>query len=89
MTHMCDNSIAPGAFNLGFNVTVVANATASRPVVQSDQGTVLSAQASQERSLTPTRVLYAVVADCSGRLLPRLTSMAISLGKIMSLGFLL
>lgn len=86
---MCVNSIAPGAFNLGYDVTVVANAIASRPVVQSDQGTVLSAQAFQERVLTPTRDFYALAADCSGRLLPRLTSMAIPIGKIMSLGFLL
>jgi nicotinamidase-related amidase len=62
MTHMCVNSTAHGAFNLGYDVTVVASATASRPL-QAGQGNALSAQAVHEGALASTRDLYAVVVD--------------------------
>ncbi|MGM0831502.1 cysteine hydrolase [Halomonas qinghailakensis] len=62
MTHMCVNSTAHGAFNLGFEVTVVASATATRSL-QADQGKILSAQAVHEGALASTRDLYAAVVD--------------------------
>lgn len=62
MTHMCVNSTAHGAFNLGFDVTVVASATATRSL-QADQGKTLSAQAVHEGALASTRDLYAAVVD--------------------------
>lgn len=62
MTHMCVNSTAHGAFNLGFDVTVVASATATRSL-QADQGKALSAQAVHEGALASTRDLYAAVVD--------------------------
>ncbi|WP_271909878.1 cysteine hydrolase family protein [Vreelandella alkaliphila] len=62
MTHMCVNSTAHGAFNLGFEVTVVASATATRSL-QADQGKTLSAQAVHEGALASTRDLYAAVVD--------------------------
>lgn len=62
MTHMCINSTAHGAFNLGFEVTVVASATATRSL-QADQGKALSAQAVHEGALASTRDLYASVVD--------------------------
>jgi nicotinamidase-related amidase len=62
MTHMCVNSTAHGAFNLGFDVTVVASATATRSL-QADQGKAISAQAVHEGALASTRDLYAAVVD--------------------------
>ncbi len=62
MTHMCINSTAHGGFNLGFKPTVVASATATRPL-QASNGVVLSAQQVHEGALAATRDLYAVVAD--------------------------
>ncbi|MGM0544010.1 MAG: cysteine hydrolase family protein [Pseudomonadota bacterium] len=62
MTHMCVNSTAHGAFNLGFDVTVVASATATR-ALQADNGKALSAQAVHEGALASTRDLYAAVVD--------------------------
>lgn len=62
MTHMCVNSTAHGAFNLGYSATVVASATASRPL-QADCGKVVSAQAVHDGALASTRDLYAAIAD--------------------------
>lgn len=62
MTHMCVNSTAHGGFNLGYAPTVVASATASRPL-EADNGKVLSAQAVHDGALASTRDLYAVVVD--------------------------
>lgn len=62
MTHMCVNSTAHGGFNLGYAPTVVAGATASRPL-QADHGKALSAQAVHDGALASTRDLYAVVVD--------------------------
>ena len=62
MTHMCINSTAHGGFNLGYAPTVVASATATRPL-QSAGGKVLSAQQVHEGALAATRDLYAAVAD--------------------------
>ncbi|MDO9095308.1 MAG: cysteine hydrolase family protein [Rubrivivax sp.] len=62
MTHMCINSTAHGAFNLGYGVTVVGNATASRPL-QGPQGKVLTAREVHDGALASTRDLYAAVVD--------------------------
>jgi len=62
MTHMCINSTAHGGFNLGYSVTVVASATATRPL-QAANGKVLSAQEVQDGAIASTRDLYAAIAD--------------------------
>ncbi|PXX89615.1 cysteine hydrolase [Marinobacter vulgaris] len=62
MTHMCVNSTAHGGFNLGYAPTVVASATATRPL-QAANGKVLSAQAVHDGALASTRDLYAAVVD--------------------------
>lgn len=62
MTHMCINSTAHGGFNLGYNVTVVASTTATRPL-QAANGKILSAQEVQDGAIASTRDLYAAVVD--------------------------
>lgn len=62
MTHMCVNSTAHGGFNLGYAPTVVASATASRPL-EAANGKVLSAQEVHDGALASTRDLYAAVVD--------------------------
>ncbi len=62
MTHMCINSTAHGAFNLGYRPTVVASATATRPLMSAN-GKVLSAEEVQHGALASTRDMYAVVVD--------------------------
>lgn len=62
MTHMCVNSTAHGGFNLGYSPTVVASATATRPL-EAANGKVLSAQAVHDGALASTRDLYAAVVD--------------------------
>jgi nicotinamidase-related amidase len=62
MTHMCINSTAHGAFNLGYEVTVVANATATRPLATAN-GKVLTAEEVHEGAIASTRDLYAAIAD--------------------------
>lgn len=59
-THMCINSTARGAFNLGFRPTVVATATATRDLPGAD-GAVVPA-ALQAASLAALGDLFAVVA---------------------------
>lgn len=61
MTHMCVNSTARGAFNLGYAPTVVASATATRPL-PSPTGIVPS-EALQAASL-------AAIADLFGLVVP-------------------
>jgi nicotinamidase-related amidase len=62
MTHMCINSTARGAFNLGFKPTVVANACATRSLV-GPQGKVIDAQIMHDSALAAIRDLFAVVVD--------------------------
>ncbi len=62
MTHMCVNSTAHGGFNLGYSPTVVASATATRPLASAN-GKVLSAQEVHDGALASTRDLYAAVVD--------------------------
>ena len=64
MTHMCVNSTARGAFNLGFAPTVVAGATATRDLPGAD-GTVVPAAAMQAASLAGLRDMFAVVVRAS------------------------
>jgi len=62
MTHMCINSTAHGGFNLGYTVTVVASATATRPL-EAANGKVLSAEEVHEAAIASTRDLYAAIVD--------------------------
>lgn len=62
MTHMCVNSTARGAFNLGFSPTVVAAATATRDLPAAD-GSVVKAEALQAASLAALGDLFAVVTQ--------------------------
>jgi nicotinamidase-related amidase len=61
MTHMCINSTARSAFNLGFRPTVVAAATATRDLPAPD-GSVVPAAQLQAASLAALGDLFAVVA---------------------------
>jgi nicotinamidase-related amidase len=63
MTHMCVNSTARGAFNLGYRPTVVAGATATRDLVGPD-GTVVPAASLHTASL-------AAIGDLFARIVPR------------------
>jgi nicotinamidase-related amidase len=60
MTHMCVNSTARGAFNLGYAPTVVAAATATRSLPEVN-GVPVSAAAMQSASLAAMNDLFAVV----------------------------
>ena len=64
MTHMCVNSTARGAFNLGFAPTVVAAATATRALPGVDS--VVSAAAMQSASLAAVADLFAIVVPAAG-----------------------
>jgi nicotinamidase-related amidase len=59
MTHMCVNSTARGAFNLGYAPTVIASATATRSL-PSPTGIVLS-EALQTASLAAIADLFGIV----------------------------
>ncbi|MET0899766.1 MAG: cysteine hydrolase family protein [Mycobacterium sp.] len=63
MTHMCVNSTARGAFNLGFAPTVVAAATATRALPGVD--TTVSAAAMQSASLAAVADLFAIVVPAN------------------------
>jgi nicotinamidase-related amidase len=63
MTHMCVSSTARGAFELGYVPTVVAAATATRPVRV--MGDVVSAASLQAASLAAVADLFAVVVPDS------------------------
>ena len=60
MTHMCVNSTARQAFNLGFRPTVVASTTATRNLPGAD-GSVVPASALQSASLAAVADLFAIV----------------------------
>ncbi|MGW4744954.1 isochorismatase family protein [Streptomyces sp. NPDC004290] len=61
MTHMCVLFTAQGAFNLGYRPTVVAEATATRPLEAPD-GSVQPSEVLQAASLTTVRDLFGTVA---------------------------
>ncbi|WP_433288106.1 cysteine hydrolase family protein [Pseudonocardia sp. CA-142604] len=63
MTHMCINSTARGAFNLGYAPAVVAAATATRPLPVT--GEVVSAAALQIASLAGLADVFAIVVPDS------------------------
>ena len=60
MTHMCINSTGRGAFNLGYAVTVPANATATRSLAGPD-GSTVPAAVLQAAALAALGDLFAVV----------------------------
>ncbi|UNB54432.1 cysteine hydrolase family protein [Mycolicibacterium sp. YH-1] len=60
MTHMCVNSTARGAFNLGYAPTVVAAATATRSL-PGPGGSPVAAAALQSASLAALSDLFAVI----------------------------
>lgn len=60
MTHMCVNSTARAAFNLGFANTVVAGATATR-VLPNPEGGDVSAESLQAASLAALSDMFAIV----------------------------
>lgn len=62
MTHMCINSTAHGAFNLGYLPTVVASATATR-ALEGVNGQVVHAADVQASAIASTRDLYAAIAN--------------------------
>ena len=62
MTHVCINSTARGAFNLGFKPTVVASACATRSLIGAN-GKTVDAQTMHDSSLAAVRDLFAVVVD--------------------------
>jgi nicotinamidase-related amidase len=64
MTHMCVNSTARGAFNLGYGPTVVAGATATRSLPGVD-GRDMPAATLQVASLAALTDLFAVVVPDS------------------------
>ena len=65
MTHMCVNSTARGAFNLGYRPTVVASATATRELPGAG-GVPVPAQALQAASLAAIGDLFGVVVSKTG-----------------------
>jgi nicotinamidase-related amidase len=67
MTHMCVNSTARGAFNLGYSPTVVAGATATRMLPGLGDAEVPAA-ALQSASLAALSDLFAVVVPDSAAL---------------------
>lgn len=62
MTHMCVNSTAHGAFNLGYQPAIVAKATATRGLETAD-GQLISARQVHDAALASTRDLYAAVVN--------------------------
>lgn len=66
MTHMCINSTARGAFNLGYAPTIVARATATRALPGPDGATV-PAQAVHVAALAAVQDLFAVVVDSTAQ----------------------
>lgn len=69
MTHVCVNSTARAAFNLGFKPTVVAAATATR-ALPNPTGGVTSAKALHDASLTALSDIFAVVVPTSDSVTP-------------------
>ena len=64
MSHMCVNSTARGAFNLGYNPTVVASATATRSLPSKVSGKDVPSEQVQEAALAALSDLpSAVVAS--------------------------
>lgn len=62
MTHVCINSTARGAFNLGFKPTIIASACATRSLL-GPKGKVIEAQMMHDSALAAVRDLFGVVLD--------------------------
>ncbi|HDY84837.1 MAG TPA: cysteine hydrolase [Methylophaga aminisulfidivorans] len=62
MTHMCVSSTAHGAFNRGYTVTVIGNATATR-ALSTNTGGIVDAESVQEVTLASLRDMYAAVIE--------------------------
>lgn len=67
MTHMCVNSTARGAFNLGYRPTVVSGATATRSL-PGTAGGVVTADQLQVASLATLSDLFAVIVPTTADL---------------------
>ena len=67
MTHMCVNSTARGAFNLGFKPTIVAKSTATRSIPGPD-GSVVSAESLQAATLAGVADMFAIVVNSASDL---------------------
>ncbi len=65
MTHMCINSTARGAFNLGYRPAVVAGATATRALPGTD-GSPVSAASLHAASLAAISDLFGIVVPDTG-----------------------
>uniref|UniRef100_UPI0039B45B04 isochorismatase family protein n=1 Tax=Vibrio vulnificus TaxID=672 RepID=UPI0039B45B04 len=66
--HMCVNSTARGAFNLGYAPTVVASATATRDLPLPD-GSVVRGDALQPATTPTMRDLFAAIAPTADAVL--------------------
>lgn len=67
MTHMCINSTARGAFNLGYAPTIVADATATR-ALPGPGGEIVAAHTVHVAALAAVEDLFAVVVDTPEKL---------------------
>lgn len=65
MTHMCVNSTTRASFNHGYGNTVVAGATATRPLPAPGSGNDVPAETLQAASLSALADLFAVVVPNS------------------------
>lgn len=68
MTHMCVDSTARAAVDLGYGVTIVENATASRPLPGAVGKPARSAQEVHDGALSNLADLFAVVVPDSSKL---------------------
>lgn len=66
MTHVCVNSTARAAFNLGYRPTVVAAATATRALPRVGGGTLPASQVHEAALAALTDIFAIVVPDASG-----------------------
>ena len=62
MTHLCVEATARASIDLGFKATVVASATATRPLPDPIGGTALSADEVQRNALAAIADRFATVA---------------------------
>ena len=68
MAHMCVNSTARGAFNLGFASTVVASATATRSLADPITGEPVEAALLKKSALTAISDVFAVIVPTADKL---------------------
>eukprot|EP00439_Symbiodinium_sp_Y106_P014816 s587_g2.t1 len=68
MAHMCVNSTARGAFNLGYASTVVASATATRSLADPITGEPVEAALLKKSALTAISDVFAVIVPTADKL---------------------